>query len=540
MRSRRNGDEEQQWQFAVMDGEHIVDLLPTAMEAAEVAGYDTSLVRANPYYEVGTIRDMDTLKRLTEGDATGADAFRKGNLPQVSGEEVWELTDGLTNPNRVFDLLKDHFTHLPHWVQKKYKADFEGPPIGPKYLGACWESADGLCGINASQSHKGRPMKRGAILSTNAKVNMEREGMTVEGTIMGLTLVPYWRNTQTEVVRQAKSINLLQQVEAGLDVRGSDPLAQTDNWCAGSSWACRRACLIATGNNYQAYNYRVKFAKAEALKAQPVAFCAALAMNCKAFQDMEAKKGRQAFIRMNMLSDIPWEIVFPDLFDMVPNAQFYDYSKINVHDRMVPRNYDLTFSYNGTNEEQCKLALEAGHRVAVVIVSADRSKSPGHKKSRIEFDEAASVFGGAMKHPFGAQEGALKGQYCKAIDRKLQEGEYEFVNGNTNDFRPVDPSPSVVFLSYKQPKGVSKQDLDTLRYKSKFAVPGNIAGLQQLNVVPVKWMGPFLVTAQVPLQNAVVPIGSGANLKADNAVGDPSNEELDEEQLEELDEEEAG
>jgi hypothetical protein len=65
------------------------------------------------------------------------------------------------------------------------------------------------------------------------------------------------------------------------------------------------------------------------------------------------KAGLTLLIRLNGTSDIKWENVFFDydnkktnIFDLFPNIQFYDYTKIaNRID--LPKNYDLTFSYSG-------------------------------------------------------------------------------------------------------------------------------------------------------------------------------------------------
>lgn len=451
-----------QWEFAVMDGLQLVDVADTAAEAADIAGIPEGF-RANPYYGVtpGAVRDLDELTDLPEGKTSGVEAFERSGLSQVSGHEVLEMTDGLQNPDRVYATLQRFFDHL----------DTEN-----------WRSPEGLIK---------------SMLGGNEKVNMP--DARVKGTIKGLTLVPFWRNTQDYIVRDAPNDKrVLKQIEEEFDIGyppGSGKISHipaTDNWCVGSSWACRRACLIGTGNNYTQMSFRVKFAKAMALKEEPAAFCAALAMACNDFSATEIKAGRQAFIRLNMLSDIPWEIVFPDLFEMVPDAQFYDYTKVNVSKRMLPHNYDLTFSFNGTNPVACRQALQAGHRIATVFVSPDPKRNPANKKKRVSFAEAQDVFGDSMHDVFGAK------------------GTFPFVNGNDSDFRPADPQPSVVFLSYKGPKGVSKEDKAEIRYKSKFAVPTDAKGYNILQVVPVVRVGGALLTAHTPLQDVFVPVETDA------------------------------
>ncbi len=425
--------------------------------------------RENPYYPVdpGKILEMDELTALTQTPSSGRAAFNWSSLQQVSGREVLELTDGLTNPDRVFKRLRPYFSHL---------------------AGQNWANPEEMME---------------SMLTGNAKVNKPHHG--IKGTITGLTLVPFWRNIQDEIVRDAPlNKKILQQVEDDFDVADDEKPPKENNWCIGSSWACRRACLIGTGQNYMPMSFKTKFAKAMALKRDPVAFLSALALNTSSFAKREAKKGRQAFVRLNMLSDIPWEIVFPDLFPMFPGVTFYDYTKVNVAKRSIPANYDLTFSFNGINDDACRAALEAGHRIAVVFVSADptRSAAPqGYKqsvkeratlpqsqwtikghKTRVDHAEIVESFGEMLTNPFNAKVGQVP-----------------LVDGDVTDFRAVDPAPSVVALSYKQPKlnKALTKDVETyIKHESRFA----------MQVVPVKKIGNALVTPHTPWQTPLTPV----------------------------------
>ena len=436
------------WEFAVLEGDEVMEVLPTAAEAVDAAG----LPRDNPYYDITpfSLLGMDELVDLTQKRSSGRSAFRESGLKQVSGLEVMHLTDGLRDPQPAFERLRSKFKHLS---------------------GENWRSAQGM-------------MR--SFLGGNEKVNEPRAG--VNGNIKGLTLVPYWRNVQADAVRKAEANAVtMQEFEENFDIDPRNPngtlaIPPDSNWCNGSSWACRRACLIGTGNNYQPMSFKTKFAKSTALKEDPVAFCAMLAMNIDQFQRAQRKAGKQAFVRLNMLSDIPWEIVFPDLFNLFPNVQFYDYTKVGVHKRNIPRNYDLTFSFNGINEGLCREALEVGHRIATVFVSADASRTPYKKDQRVTFEEALDHFGGVLHKPFGAD-----------MDVAL-------VNGNENDFRPIDPAPSVVFLSYKGPKGVPEVEERKIRFESGFAV----------QVVPVRriQMGDLsvMLTSSDPYESPFSPV----------------------------------
>lgn len=88
--------------------------------------------------------------------------------------------------------------------------------------------------------------------------------------------------------------------------------------------------------------------------------------------------------RLNGTSDIRWEsvsfeyedIYYNNIFEMFPDLQFYDYTKIpNRVTAHIP-NYDLTFSYSGVVEFQpyVRRAINQGYRIAVVF--RDRNTIP--------------------------------------------------------------------------------------------------------------------------------------------------------------------
>lgn len=80
------------------------------------------------------------------------------------------------------------------------------------------------------------------------------------------------------------------------------------------------------------------------------------------------KSGQVPVVRLNGSSDVLWERVFPELFAMFPDVQFYDYTKVPLrHRRNLPDNYWLTFSRSGENDADCVEAIDAGHNVAVVF-----------------------------------------------------------------------------------------------------------------------------------------------------------------------------
>src|SRR5690606_16837608 len=85
----------------------------------------------------------------------------------------------------------------------------------------------------------------------------------------------------------------------------------------------------------------------------------------------KAKKAGYGFsVRLNGTSDLNWnayKVYDKNVFELFPDVQFYDYTKIvNKFNNIAP-NYHLTLSYTGYNWEECNNVLSKGHNVAVVF-----------------------------------------------------------------------------------------------------------------------------------------------------------------------------
>lgn len=85
-------------------------------------------------------------------------------------------------------------------------------------------------------------------------------------------------------------------------------------------------------------------------------------------------KGMDFSIRLNGTSDLSPELFKdPDtglnLLELFPDVQFYDYTKVYKRIALMEKypNYDLTFSYDGYNWDECEKFLQNGGKVAVVF-----------------------------------------------------------------------------------------------------------------------------------------------------------------------------
>lgn len=109
-------------------------------------------------------------------------------------------------------------------------------------------------------------------------------------------------------------------------------------------------------------------------------------MRAKTFSSGNKLSGKKLVIRLNVTSDIVWEkqrisaqafhmagMLMPGteatIFDVFPDVQFIDYTKIPGRYRSPPANYHLLLSYTGHNYSDCAEYLEQGGTVAAVFTS---------------------------------------------------------------------------------------------------------------------------------------------------------------------------
>ena len=146
-------------------------------------------------------------------------------------------------------------------------------------------------------------------------------------------------------------------------------------------------------------------------------------------------------IRLNCLSDIPWEsIEFASLdnktiFDSFPNVQFYDYTKWRYNERLawseMPLNYHLTYSFDGRESDikNCLEILEHGHNVQMILTK------PHYKKWLKEADE--------IRQQSSFRDLPLYTQHEAWFKRGIPKP-YNCIDGDDHDLRFLDPQPCVL------------------------------------------------------------------------------------------------
>ena len=147
------------------------------------------------------------------------------------------------------------------------------------------------------------------------------------------------------------------------------------NVCPMASEGCIAACLSNSGHNRIDIkgiinNARIK--KTKMFFEDRQFFNDWVIAEITAHKQNSLAKGHEFSVRINGTSDINPELISQNnsnLFQLFPDTKFYDYTKVLNRNKLLNKyeNFDLTFSYNGTNWNDCEIALSTGMRVAVVF-----------------------------------------------------------------------------------------------------------------------------------------------------------------------------
>lgn len=237
----------------------------------------------------------------------------------------------------------------------------------------------------------------GNFLRSNDKLAKDHPGIKADA--LGLSLLP------------ANYVSLKGGEGSG-DLHGAGPVSAVDvlphvfprgvNLCRGSNEQCRKSCLVFSGHNdLQRHNRRKKEGMTVAFFMDPVAFCRVLLASIQKFTGtwtgesvVGSRKSRHPFCRLNVYSDIPWELVCPSLFRLSCLTDYYDYTKVPSRPEVCadllasrsstrrpldvlpfPSNYHLTFSSSGDNDWYCYSEMQRGRKVAVVF-ETDKHRTP--------------------------------------------------------------------------------------------------------------------------------------------------------------------
>lgn len=143
-------------------------------------------------------------------------------------------------------------------------------------------------------------------------------------------------------------------------------LSRRVNLCVNSTRGCRKVCLNTAGKGVFDNVQYGRYLRTIFMLDEPEAFLGMIQANLDRYH---VRHGDEAIgVRLNVLSDIPWELAAPWVFERYPTTAFYDYTKDKARMyRDRPTNYHLTFSASERDSDEDLVRLiEDGHNVAIV------------------------------------------------------------------------------------------------------------------------------------------------------------------------------
>jgi hypothetical protein len=147
--------------------------------------------------------------------------------------------------------------------------------------------------------------------------------------------------------------------------------------CPKRTAGCTAACLNTAGRGGmfkkgESTNaiQQARIRKTKMFFEQRDEFMKSLVADIKLGIKQAEKKNMIPAFRLNGTSDLSWEKYTVDgknVFEMFPDVQFYDYTKVRGRKVNQFTNYHLTFSKADGNDMDARLAASAGMNVAVVF-----------------------------------------------------------------------------------------------------------------------------------------------------------------------------
>jgi len=137
---------------------------------------------------------------------------------------------------------------------------------------------------------------------------------------------------------------------------------------------CNEACLNSAGMGVFSNVQQARIKKTLMFLNETEKFFDLLIKDIDKFVKECEKLGKKPALRLNGTSDIQWETIeiedFKNIFEMYPNIQFYDYTKIPTRKVSHITNYHLTWSYSQANDKYASLFEKVPYNKAVVFFDA--------------------------------------------------------------------------------------------------------------------------------------------------------------------------
>lgn len=149
---------------------------------------------------------------------------------------------------------------------------------------------------------------------------------------------------------EALSIGLAMAPDRVLwDADGNQSALPVEQSVCPFSRGCVRSCLAAFSGRMVTHSVRAAMSERKRLWLDDRGrFERLLRSDLERFAWVCERQGVQGYVRLNVGSDIRWEVETPWVFSEFPELVFYDYTKWPFYERGVglPENYHLTYSLN--------------------------------------------------------------------------------------------------------------------------------------------------------------------------------------------------
>ena len=201
------------------------------------------------------------------------------------------------------------------------------------------------------------------------------------------------------------------------------------NVCPGASAGCLFSCLNTAGRGHMKNIQDARIRRTRLFFEDRPTFMAKLVDEVSKGIRKAERKGLIPVFRLNGTSDVRWETVpvsvvggqdFRNIFEMFPNTQFYDYTKLSNR-RNIPANYHLTFSRSESNDHLIREAMDNGMNVAVVFATKKNDDLPKFIPDGI-YDPIPVVDGDETDLRFLDPAGCIVGLRAKGKARKDSSG----------------------------------------------------------------------------------------------------------------------
>lgn len=377
-------------------------------------------------------------KEQNPASASGINAYRLSKLEEVIRKQGGSLAPGGDYHIATKELVMDLSLAEAHSRVRKFL------PMAKKWNSPA-ESGRGLFMPNTKMAKMATELFEKAL------------DESISASSYGMSLLPHYVAFRGGLVpsENGSKLSIFSKSPAEIKEHYS-PIGnpRQGTWCIGSSEGCRATCLVYSGQNQVAdESILIKHALSQALLNEPIAYLRLMVEGIR--NQMLYSGAAERWVRLNVYQDIPWEVLFPDLFarageggqkawgkvgGWVPQLRAYDYTKTS--DREFLPNYDLTFSYNGGNKRACKEALASGRNVAAVFVLLGkkgellRSLRPkvGAKGSKLPAPREAIKAQRWSKMPLRERHKDLFYPFTVAS----VFGDVPVLNGDVHDIRPYD------------------------------------------------------------------------------------------------------